>query len=190
MSVATTGEVVWYATGRFYATSDGSLLDVGYFLHLQGIDGPLFSEKTMSEKTALFTFAAAPFTAPSIDNGGLSIGIDATGEFSIYLRETPGATFDDPDSFAEGTCIATFSRVAIVPTSKIAVSSAETILSNVFTAKLVSSQAFTLAGVEYDFRELVGFGITQWGTAATEPLTPPAGYTLVVPFLGSAIRVG
>lgn len=190
MDVARTGEVVWYATGRFYATSDGSLLDVGYFLHLQGLDGSLFSDRHTSEKTALFTFSAEPFKAPSIDNGGLSIGIDATGQFSLYLRETPGATFDDPKSFAAGTCIATFSRVAIVPTIKVAVSSAETILSNVFTAKLVSSQPFTFCGSTYDFRDLVGFGITQWGTAATEPLTPPSGYSLVVPFLGSAIRVG
>lgn len=189
MDVARTGEVVWYVTGRFYATADGSLLDVGYFLNLQGIDAPLFTEKTMSERTALLTFSAAPFKAPSIDNGGLSIGIDATGEFSLYLRDTPGATFDDPDSFAVGTCIATFSRVAIVPTSKVAVSSAETVLSNVFTAKLVSSQRFAFGVAEYDLRDLVGFGVTQWGTAATEPLTPPSGYSLVVPFLGSAIRV-
>src|SRR5688572_6688630 len=103
MDVARAGEVVWYVTGRFYATADGALLDVGYFLHLQGIDAPLFSEKTMSEQTALLTFSAAPFKAPTIDNGGLRIGIDATGEFSLYLRDMPGATFDDPDTFAVGT---------------------------------------------------------------------------------------
>lgn len=183
--VAKTGEVVWYATGRFYARANGDLLDVGYFLNLQGITAPLFDGKQMSEATAYFTFAADPFTAPTIDNGGLTIGIDATGSFGVYLRETPGATFDDPDSFAKGTCIATFSRVAIVPTTKVAVGSASTLLSNVFTAKLQSSQPFTFGGATYDFRELVGFGITQWGTAATEPMGANG-----VPFLGSAIRVG
>jgi hypothetical protein len=190
MDVARTAEVVWYVTGRFYASeSDGSLLDVGYFLSLQGVDGKLF-DGAMSESAALLTFAATPFCAPSIDNGGLSIGIDDTGEFSIYLRESPGATFDDPSSFSTGKCIATFERVAIVPTTKVSAGAATTLLSNVFTARLVSSQPFTLGGAQYDFRELVGYGITQWGVAATEPVLAPLGYASVVPFVGSAIRVG
>lgn len=191
MDVARTAEVVWYVTGRFYASeSDGSLLDVGYFLHLQGVGAKLFDGERRSESTALLTFAAAPFSAPSIDNGGLGIGIDELGGFSVYLRESPGATFDDPDSFAAGQCIATFERVAIVPTTKVTATAATTLLSNVFTARLVSSQPFTFGGVQYDFRELVGFGITQWGVAATEPVLAPLGYASVVPFLGSAIRVG
>lgn len=190
MDVARTAEVVWYVTGRFYASETGGLLlDVGYFLHLQGVEGKLFDGER-SESTALLTFAATPFSAPSIDNGGLGIGIDATGEFSIFLRESPGASFDDPSSFSTGRCIATFERVAIVPTTKVAATAATTLLSNVFTAKLVSSQPFTFAGARYDFRDLVGFGITQWGVAATEPVLAPLGYASVVPFLGSAIRVG
>src|SRR5215212_8871826 len=116
MEVARTAEVVWYATGRFYA------------------------------QTAWFTFAAKPFKAPSIDNGGLSIGLDATGEFSVYLRDEPGASFDDPDSFFAGRNIATFARVAIVPTTKVAASPATTLLSNVFTARLVESTPFDFCG--------------------------------------------
>jgi hypothetical protein len=185
---AKTAEVVWYATGRFYAKGE-QLLDVGYFLHLQGIAGGLFDGK-ISEANARLTFCAEPFSAKTISNGGLSIGIDMRGKFSLYLRERGGATFDDPNSFAEGLCIGTFERVAIVPTEKIGVTSSEAILTNVFTARLVASTPFELEGEIYDLRELIGFGITQWGTAATEPLTPPAGYSQVVPFLGSAIRVG
>ena len=179
MGIARTGEVVWYVTGRFFTTPDQQLLDVGYFLHVQGVRGSLFSTPEMSEATALMTFSAEPFKAVTIDNGGLMIGVDLRGKFSVYLRETPGATFDDPDSFAAGQCIATFSRVSIVPTIK------ADLLTNVFTAKLVSSRPFELEGVRYDFAELVGFGITQWGTAAVEAASAPA-----VPFAGSAIRVG
>jgi hypothetical protein len=169
MDVARTGEVVWYVTGRFYKTGS-QLFDVGYFLHLQGVAGNL----------ALLTFAAEPFGSRSIDNGGLSIGIDERGTFSIYLRATAGASFDDPTSFAEGIRVATFSRVAMVPTTTVG-----TLLQNVFTAQLVSSEPFELDGVAYDFRELVGYGITQWGTA--DAATDAANG---VPFVGSAIRVG
>lgn len=188
---ARVAEVVWYATGRFYVDTEGKVFDVGYFLHLQGIDAPLFDGKAKSEANARFTFSAEPFDAPPVDNGGLSIGLDERGTFSLYLRERgDGASFDDPSSFAAGLCVATFRRVAIVPTVKIATSSTVTLLSNVFTARLIESTPFEFEGERYDFEELAGFGITQWGTAATEPLPPPPGYTSAVPFLGSAVRVG
>ncbi len=189
MNVAAVAEVVWYVTGRFYSQGN-DLQDVGYFLHVQGIHDGLFSGHDRSEATAMLTFASAPFTAPTIDNGGLSIGIDLKGTFNLYVRESPGATFDDPKSFAVGRCVATLKRVAIVPTTKVTVSTETTLLSNVFTAKLVSSEPFELGGVRYDFRDLLGAGVTQWGTAVTEPLTPPKDYSAVVPFVGSAIRIG
>jgi hypothetical protein len=194
MHVARVAEVVWYATGRFYSTipesnQQSQLLDVGYFLHIQGIAAPIF-DGPISEHTARFTFAAEPFTAPTITNGDLNIGIDRTGAFSLYVRESGGATFDDPASFAVGTCIGTFERIAIVPTVKVGINASETLLTNVFTARLVSSVPFELAGRQYDLRDLVGFGITQWGTAATEPIQPPPGYSSAVPFVGSAVRVG
>ena len=193
LETARTAEVVWYVTGRFYATIPTSnepsqLLDVGYFLHLQGIAEHLFNGE-ISEKKAWFTFAAEPFSAPSINNGDLEIGIDLRGRFSVFLRDTPGATFDDPNSFRSGKCIGTFDRVAIVPTVKIGVSSSMTILSNVFTARLVSSIPFQFGGTLYDLRDLIGYGVTQWGTAATEPVLAPIGYAAVVPFVGSAVRV-
>lgn len=188
MDIARTAEIVWYVTGRFYSTAT-QLLDVGYFLHLQGITEPLF-DREISERTAWFTFAAEPFTSPEIDNGGLKIGLDKKGTFSLYLRDAPGASFDEPASFSSGLCIGTFARVAIVPTVKIGTSSSETLLANVFTAQLVSSVPFEFGGNRYDLRELIGYGVTQWGTAATEPLTAPEGYSSVVPFVGSAVRTG
>jgi hypothetical protein len=175
---ATTAQLVWYVTGRFYKTSSGDLLDVGYFLHLQGVGGALFDGKPRSEATALFTFAAAPFQASMVDNDNLSVGIDARGSFSIYRRDAGGATFDDPSTFSAGQCIATFERVSIVATAE-----TTSLFSNVFTAQLVSANDFDFAGGRYNFRDIVGDGITQWGVAAP-------GTSAAVPFVGSAIRIG
>ncbi|HYC58317.1 MAG TPA: hypothetical protein VEK79_02010 [Thermoanaerobaculia bacterium] len=184
MNVASVAEVVWYVTGRFYSNSASMVLDVGYFLHVEGLAESLFADLA-SESTALLTFASAPFLASTISNGGLDIGVDVKGSFAIYLRETPGASFDDPNTFAAGQCVATFERTSIVAVAKQPLTS-----SNVFTARLVDSQPFDFRGARYDFRDLVGNSITQWGIAAAEPLTPPAGYTSVAPFVGSAIRAG
>ena len=59
-----------------------------------------------------------------------------------------------------------------------------------FYAGETDGSLLTIEGVQYDFRDLTGFGVTQWGVAATEPVLAPLGYASVVPFLGSAIRVG
>lgn len=123
--------------------------------------------------------------ASTISNGGLDIGLDVKGSFRIYLRDTPGASFDDPACFAIGQCVATFERTSLVATAKQPLTS-----SNVFTARLVESQPYDFCGATYDFRTLAGSAVTQWGIAGAEPLTPPAGYASVVPFVGSAIRAG
>ncbi|HEV7919309.1 MAG TPA: hypothetical protein VGR02_00815 [Thermoanaerobaculia bacterium] len=174
------GELVWYVTGRFYKQGD-TLQDVGYFLYLQGVEPP----------HGYFTFSSEPFTSSTVMNGPLGVGIDHRGTFSIYLRDEPGATFEEPLSFSIGRCIATFARTSIVATTEVAETApAVGFLANVFSARLVSSEPFDFGGRRYDFAELVGKGVTQWGVAATEPLAPPQGYDAVVPFVGSAIRFG
>ena len=95
-------EIVWYVTGRFYETQDGALADFGYFLHMGGIQAPLFRGKTIAETNAHFTFAARPFVATAVSNGALDLALDPVGEFSLYLQRDPSATFDDPTSFARG----------------------------------------------------------------------------------------
>lgn len=149
------GEVAWYATGRFYKQGD-SLFDVGYFLHL-GDYGPMFNNHAPGESSAHFTFSTVPFTAKTAHNGLLDIALDPTGTFSIFFNEEPCATFDDPSSFAQGQCIATFERVSVVAGVSI-----KEFAFNVFTARLVWSAPFKHG----DLRETIPYGVTQWGTAA------------------------
>jgi hypothetical protein len=194
MSALHLAELAWYVTGRFYVTATGVLADYGYFLHLGGIEGELFAGDR-SESTAYFTFAAIPFTAHTVTNGALSLGIDTIGDFSVYLQRTPAGDFDDPLSFARGDCIGTFRRTSCVVGTTVNKSNAPTaqalIASNVFSARLLSSTLFEFGGRRYDLREMLGVGVTQLGTAAGVGITPPTqGYAAVVPFSGSAIRMG
>ena len=186
------GEVAWYVTGRFYASEkDGTLLDAGYFLHLQGIEGDLFAGEN-GEGTAYLTFLADPFKATGITNGGLALGMDPVGEFAVYLNRTPGATFDDPASFGAGEEVARFRRVSVVTGATVGGGTADRPLftQNVFSARLVSSREFELGGWRYDLRRLMPHGITQWGTAAATPAATLPGYSSVIPFVGWSIAIG
>ncbi|MEA1676211.1 hypothetical protein [Nitrospirillum sp. BR 11163] len=193
-----TGELAWYATGRFYKAADGTLADYGYFLHLPFPGVPLFAgppDATPSETAAHFTFAAQPFTAGGASNGALALGLDPVGAFSLYLQRQPAATFDDPATFATGECIATFRRVSLVVGTTVTVSvngaPAPVVGTNVFSARLVASTPFDFSGARHDLANYIGAGVTQFGTAAATPVTPPpAGYTLALPFTGSAIALG
>jgi hypothetical protein len=194
MSILLPAELAWYVTGRFYRKSDQSLADYGYFFHLAGIAAPLFSGPK-SETTAHFTFAATPFVATPLVNGALNLALDPVGEFSVYLQRTPCGNFDAPESFAAGERIATFRRsTAVLGTTVTAGAGqqAQSLLSsNVFSAKLIDSLPFEFAGAIYDLRQLLGQGVTQFGTAAATPIAPPpTPYELVIPFTGSAIALG
>lgn len=184
------GEVAWYVTGRFYAAEDGSLRDAGYFLHLQGIDDDALFSGGKGEGTAHLTFLADPFTAGPLQNGDLSLGLDAAGEFAVFVQRQPRATFGDPASFGAGEEVARFRRVSVVTGTTVGTAEGPVLGLNVFTARLVASRPFELGGRTYDLRRLVPDGITQWGTSAATPAATLAGYTSVVPFVGSAIAVG
>jgi len=195
MPAAALSEIVWYVTGRFYASSKGSsVADYGYFLHVTGIDDALFAS-SVGERSAHLTFAAKPFAPAAATNASLALGLDPAGEFSIYLQTTPAGNFDVPDSFAQGERVATFRRTGLVvgTTLETAAGAAPMPLlgSNVFSARLIESRPFRLGYGRYDFADLVGAGVTQFGLAASTGVQPPpAGFSSVVAFSGSAIRLG
>ena len=168
-------EVVWYVTGRFYLADDKSIRDAGLFLHLQGVRAPLKNR---------LTFLAAPFLSHDIENGALKLSIDPVGEFSVFLNPNGDSTYDDPSSFGRGECVATFQRVSMV----VGTSVGTAVTLNTFSARLIESREFVLDGQHCNFADLLPNGITQWGTASPEAITPlPPGFTTVVPFVGSGI---
>ncbi|MCK3779607.1 hypothetical protein MZK49_23205 [Ensifer sesbaniae] len=194
MSALLPAELAWYATGRFYEANDGTLADYGYFLHLPFPDAEIFDGEP-GETTAHFTFAAKPFKAQGMANGALSLGLDPVGEFSVYLQRKPRGTFDDPASFAEGECIATFRRTSLVVgttlSDTIGGTSAALFGTNVFSARLIASASFDFGGRRHDLAAYLGAGITQFGTSAATQIEPtPMGYKRVLPFTGSAIALG
>lgn len=187
-------ELAWYAAGRFYRASDGSQADYGYFLYLP-FPGVQMFDGSPGERAAHFTFAAKPFMAQEVDNGALSLGLDPVGEFSLYLQRRPAGSFDDPASFAQGECIATFRRISLVVGTTIDVSVGATLApaigANVFSALLVASSPFEFGGARHDLACHIGHGVAQFGAAAATPVTPPPpGYDIVLPFTGSAIALG
>jgi len=193
-SMLRAAELAWYVTGRFYLATDRSVADYGYFLHLGGIAAPLFTGE-ISEATAHFTFAATPFQSKSIRNGALNLALDPIGEFAVYLQREPAGNFDEPATFKQGECIAVLRRISMVVGTTVETGNGATaqamLTANVFSARLLESRPFEFGGAIYNPREILGAGVTQFGTAASAEIKPPPlGYTAVVPFTGSAIRLG
>lgn len=61
---------------------------------------------------------------------------------------------------------------------------------NVFSAELVESEPFVLDSVQYDLRDLMPRGITQWGTMNVDPLAAFPPFTRIAAFTGSAVAAG
>ena len=188
----TPGRVAWYVTGRFYLDQQGKLQDLGYFLHLEGVQGPLFNPGALGEATARLTVRSEPFASRPVTNGTIAIGLDTRGEFSVYLNPEGGGDFADPDSFSRGTRIAVFRRTSVVAGQTLSspVLGGFAIATNVFSAELVDSAPFVLDGEPYDLRDLLPDGITQWGTMNADPLAAFPPFTRIAAFTGSAVAAG
>lgn len=184
MSIQPIAGVVWYAVGRLYESLDGKVFDAGYFALLGGIDGPLYSGPP-GEAGAHFTFRAEPFTVQILQNGDLSVGLDATGTFTLYFNPEPCGNFNQPESFARGQPIATFERLSTVVGTSVG-----PLTHNLFTAALRSSSDFRFLNRTWNLASFCPAGITQMGTGSTTALPPLAGYKKVTPFVGSAMALG
>ena len=177
--------VVWYAVGRFYEAADGTLEDAGYFLHLGGVEGPLFTGMP-GEATACFTFRSEPFRLEgSVKNGDLSVSLDATGGFSLYFNAEPCGDWSRPESFSRGKRIATFERLFTAVGTAVG-----PVGSNLFTAALRTSEDFHFGGRTWNLGRYMPRGITQMGLGSTTPLPGIPGYSKVTAFVGSAMALG
>ena len=84
----------------------------GYIYDMQGLaPTALFSDPyNPSEATAYFTyFATATLTSRAVitDSVRSIFALDSVGEITYYYQSSPSATFSNPESFANGTPIAT-----------------------------------------------------------------------------------
>ncbi|MFW6097959.1 MAG: hypothetical protein ACOC9Z_07775 [Chloroflexota bacterium] len=86
----------------------------GYVYDIEGIaPQELFSDSDPvngSEETAHFTYyATADLTSRAVVTDAVRgiFALDSIGEITYYYQESPAASFDDPDSFAQGTAVTT-----------------------------------------------------------------------------------
>jgi hypothetical protein len=83
----------------------------GYFTLISGTQSSdLFSAADRTEATALFT-AAASGTLVARSSDDVIHSLDIQGEFDVFQRSGPGASFSRPASFSEGTKVATYTLV-------------------------------------------------------------------------------
>ena len=103
------GENAYESLGR--SDQDGPVLrHYGYLTHIFGSpDAALFSDPTTrTEATARFTFVATTTWDARHEFGNIIV-TSAPGTVTIFFNEAPSADFDNPESFASGQPIATFS---------------------------------------------------------------------------------
>jgi hypothetical protein len=96
---------------------------LGFLTKVDGLDATdLFAGSTRGVGTALFTaVASGELVARVLDS--LVHDLEIEGSLTVYQRSAPGASFDDPSSFAVGTPVATYDLVlqdvlAVIDTGK------------------------------------------------------------------------
>jgi len=89
-------------------SSGQSFTSFGYLIRASHADDSgLFDGMPLSEATALLTaYAAGDLRARTVD---MSVhALDIVGTMTVYQREQPGASFNDPSSFQVGTPVARY----------------------------------------------------------------------------------
>jgi len=178
------GDLVAHYVARIYIDpATGQAQCVGYFTDIAGIAASLFSGKP-GEETAHFTFRSDVFQlSPLPANGDLQPDLFSAGSYAIYFNRQPSGNWSDPDTFSSGQPIATFKRpesfVSLLPQT----------FHSVIREELVSTQAFRFGGHNYDFSVIAPGGLTLMDVGSTQ-LPRISGFSLVLPYAGSAIAVG
>lgn len=150
---------------------------VGYLTHVHGVDpASLYTDPDVhTAATARFTFTSDA-TAVSNANVGAVTQIGAIGTLRVFFNATGGADFANPDSFAEGTEIATldarFNNIlsVIAPNSGVADATVET--------TQLTARAFDLDGRQVRFgHPQLRQRMTLSGKATRSQVAPPVSTT-------------
>ena len=180
------GLVAHYVARIYINPATGQAQCVGYFTNIAGITAPLFSGKP-GEETAYFTFRSDVFQLSPLPANGdqiLQPDLFSAGSYAIYFNRQPSGSWSNPDTFSSGQPIATFKRpesfVSLLPQT----------FHSVIREELVSTQAFRFNGHNYDFRAIAPGGLTLMDVGSTTALDEIPGFSLVLPYAGSAIAVG
>ena len=177
------GGAIFHFIGRVFIAPDGMGQETGYFAHIEGITGGLFSGPP-SEKTAHFTVRSDPFRSQIFQNGDLQATLTGVVNLKLYFNTEPQADFNNPDTFSRGRLIATFKRVNAM------LATVGPITTEVFAAEIVSTASFTFKGATYDLKQFVPHGFTGFGSASNNPIQGVPGFVAVLPFVGSTLAVG
>ena len=178
------GLVAHYVARIYIDPATGQAQCVGYFTDITGITASLFSG-TPGEETAYFTFRSDVFQlSPLPANGDLQPDLFTAGNYAIYFNRQPIGDWSDPGTFSSGQPIATFKRpesfVSLLPQT----------FHSAIREELVSTQAFRFNGHNYDFNAIAPGGLTLMDVGSTTQLPGISGFSLVLPYAGSAIAVG
>lgn len=110
VSLGVSGTTTVEFRGRVTQSGDAgqSFTSYGYLIRASNADDSgLFAGAPPSEATALLTaFATGDLQARTTD--GVVHALDIVGTMTIYQRDQPGASFDDPSSFQVGTPVASY----------------------------------------------------------------------------------
>lgn len=183
------GEVGWHSVARTSLNSfTGSAFAYGFYSLINGISDSLFNG-TPGEATAHFTFRSNVTTfAPLSPNGTQTLVLVPGATFYVYYSPNPKHSWDSPDSFSDSQIIATYQRTPFM------LAQAGSLLTETFTAYLVSSTDFEFKGKQYNFKQLLPaitntntFDIT--GQILGAPLFPLAGFDLNLPVAGVGLKV-
>ncbi len=158
---------------------DGTLLtSYGYLMHINGLDDSLLfsTPLTHTASTAYFTYY---FTSTITSRDVLSsvFTTSSVGTFAVYHLDTPGASFDDPASFAKGQTIATASVRSRSVINVIAPNFG--ILSGVSDLVHETATPFTAGGQSFQLGlpGLTSRSIVTGQGIRTDPVIPRANYT-------------
>jgi hypothetical protein len=150
---------------------------VGYLTYVHGLQpADLYTNPSSpGASTARFTFSGSAILESRAQVGAVT-QLSAVGTLAIYFNEFGGAAFDDPDSFASGTEIATFdtrlSNILVVIAPNQGVSSA------IADAEQQTADRFVLNGkrLQFGHPQLIQ-RLTLSGGATRSQAEPPVSIT-------------